>query len=38
MGMAADDDQGLRERYRGTAIARQFDGGRPIRTTTITRS
>jgi carbonic anhydrase/acetyltransferase-like protein (isoleucine patch superfamily) len=38
MGMAADDCQGRRERYLGTAIARRFDGDRPIRTTTITRS
>jgi carbonic anhydrase/acetyltransferase-like protein (isoleucine patch superfamily) len=38
MGIAADDYQGLRERYLGSAIARRFDGGRPIRTTTITRS
>jgi hypothetical protein len=36
--MAADDYQGLRERYLGNAIARRFDGGRPIRTTTIMRS
>jgi carbonic anhydrase/acetyltransferase-like protein (isoleucine patch superfamily) len=38
MDIAADDYQGLRERYLGNAIARRFDGGRPIRTTTITRS